>query len=99
MSGGRASVYRQQRPLTWSVLWRCVRAPYRRAQQLNPNDYWTLWNQGLYRRAIRSEFDYTLRLYFAPLRSVQRLMGRVVGVIACVTARVWARFTSLRNRL
>lgn len=45
-----------------------------------------LWNSGQYGRAIRSEFDYVLRLYFAPLLSVQRFTGRVIGF---VVSRVW----------
>lgn len=91
MSTQRSPLRKSHRPLTLPVVWRCLRAPYRRARQLNPDDYWTLWNSGKYWRAMRSEFDYVLRLYFAPLLAVHRFTGRVIG---CVVSRVrmWITF-------
>ena len=86
------------RPLTWSVLSRCARAPFRRARQLKSHDFPTLWNTDPYQRLLKLEFDYVLRVYFAPLLSVRRITVRVIGMIGYFLFRLWERFVGLRNR-
>lgn len=80
-----------QRPLTWSALSRCLRAPFRRARQLKPVDFRTLWNTDPYQRErpLKLEFAYALRVYFAPLLSVRRITVRIIGVLGYFLFSQW----------
>lgn len=85
-------------PLTWSVLSRCLRAPFRRARRLKSDDFPTRWNTAPYQRPWKLEFAYVLRVYFAPLLSVLRITVRVTGVIGYFLNRLWERAIGLRSR-
>jgi len=85
-------------PLTWSVLSRCLRAPFRRARQLKSDDFPTLWNADPSLRPLKREFAYVLRVYFAPLLSVLRITARVIGVIGYFLIRLWESVVGRHGR-
>ena len=85
-------------PLTWSVLSRCLRAPFRRARQLKSDDFPTRWNTAPYQRPWQLEFAYVLRLYFAPLLSLRRITVRVIGVTGYFLVTLWERVVGRHSR-
>ena len=77
---------RSPQRISLRLLLRSLRAPFRRARS-GREDYGTLWNDGAYGLAFRSEFKYAMRIYFAPLVGVMRVMARVGRFVVQKTLR------------